>query len=152
MLLRPQIILDKVCAVTGIGEKDILSGNRQFEVVKARVLYWITLRMNGYTTSGIGVLTNRDNTTVAKQTRKYEKAFKNAAESILNELGGTTFKMMVQPQELHRMTKKERSEFCSEITTAPKNPYIPPKRHKIVMKKIPDYQNYCVKTIWRVEK
>lgn len=153
MLITAKDILNKVCDVTGVGERDILSRAKRKNVSLARTLFWITLRMNGYTTEGIALIAHRDHSTVAKMSRERHELQYEQARAILDELGADVFEMMIKPQDFCKLSKSERENFSKLIRANPRNTFIKTerKKRKIIMKKIPDYQNSIIKTVWRVE-
>ena len=153
MLVTALDILKKVADFSHVGEREILGRSRRQSITSARVLYWICLRMNGYNIDSVAVLAGRDHSTVAKLTRDHYDDNKQAAINILKSLGGEVFEMMIKPQDFAKLTQKQKASYCklSNNTVLRVLPLMN-KRREIVMKKIPDYQNYCVKTIWRVEK
>jgi hypothetical protein len=109
--------------------------------------------MNGYNIEAVSMLAGRDHSTVAKLTRDHYERTKTPAINILKSLGGEVFEMMIKPQDFAKLTNKQKASYCklANNTILRVLPLLN-KRREIVMKKIPDYKNYCVKTIWRVEK
>jgi len=153
MLVTALDILKKVSDFSHIGEKEILGRSRRQGIANARVLYWTCLRMNGYNIEAVSMLAGRDHSTVAKLTRDHYERTKTPAINILKSLGGEVFEMMIKPQDFAKLTNKQKASYCklSNNTVLRVLPLVN-ERREIVMKKIPDYKNYCVKTIWRVEK
>jgi len=154
MLITAKDILDKVCDVTGVGEKDIYSRAKLKSISLARTLFWITLRINGYTTEGIATIAKRDHSTVARMTRVRYELQCEQARALLQELGAERFEMMIKPQDFYKLSKEERENFSKLMLDRQDNTFVKVerKKRKIVMKKIPDYKNSIIKTVWRVEK
>lgn len=154
MIVTANDILNKVSYITGIGIKDINSNSRLQAVSNARKLFWICLRMNGYNTEGIALIAKRDHSTIAKLTRDSYEKNKALAEQILVSLGAEIFEMMPKIQEFSKLPRSERGKYCKlsnnmKLLVIPEN--IPErKKRKIVVKKIPDYKNYTIKTVWRI--
>jgi len=153
MLVTAKDILKKVSEVTHIAEKEINGRSRLADISDARKLFWTCLRMNGYTIDGVAMIAHRDHSTVAKLTRDYYAVNKTLACGILNSLGAEVFEMMIKPQDYAKLPNGQKTKYCKLSNNMKLRVYAPlPERKKreIVVKKIPDYKNYCVKTIWRI--
>ena len=153
MLVTAKDILKKVSEVTHISEREINGRSRLEDISNARKLYWVCLRMNGYGVDMVSKIANRDHSTVAKLTRDYYAEAKITAYRILKSLGAEVFEMMIQPQKFLKLNKEEKTKYCKLSNNAKLKVYasIPTiKRPQIILKRVPDYKNYTIKTVWRI--
>ena len=71
--MSKQGIFDKLLAQTeicaGVGRKDILGESRLKNIVAARKIFWVALRMAGFTLTAIGNRVGREHSTVARETK-----------------------------------------------------------------------------------
>lgn len=154
MLVTAKDILNKVCDVTGVSEKDIFSRAKLKKTSLARTLFWIALRMNGYTTEGISIMMNREHSTVARMTRRRYPEQCGLARQILSDLGGDIFEMMLRPQQFNKLTEEEKDNYSKLIGHSfnlCQLPIVERVKKKIVQKRVPDYKNSIIKTVWRIE-
>lgn len=71
--MSKQGIFDKLLAQTeirtGVGRKDILGCSKLKNIVAARKMLWVALRMAGFSTPAIGNRVGREHSTVARGTK-----------------------------------------------------------------------------------
>jgi chromosomal replication initiation ATPase DnaA len=65
-----QRIIDAVCSVTGTAEDDLLSRRRDRITADARMLAYLLMRETGYALADIGLVFDRDHTTVLSGARR----------------------------------------------------------------------------------
>lgn len=71
--MSKQGIFDKLLAQTeirtGVGRKDILGCSKLKNIVAARKIFWVALRMAGFTLTAIDNRVGREHSTVARETK-----------------------------------------------------------------------------------
>lgn len=139
MLGDRERILAKVEEKTGVGKRDMWERKGLKNVRSARKILQMCLRMHGMTTTQIGDWMKKDHSSVAFNTRHYKPEEEDMANEILLELGFEPQKMMTwaESQEYRKKVWKEQKERRKYVQKA-----------CFEKKIVPDYQNYCLKTVW----
>lgn len=129
----------RICDIEGVGINDILSPSRLQNLCRCRVLIWCVLRSMGISIKQFCPYFNRNHSTVAKLTSVAPQAVKDEAVQYVVGFGKKPMKWL---EPFRRGTRVTR--YPLRIIPAPKPPK-PPKPK--VYRKVPDYQNYCVKIV-----
>lgn len=127
--MSKQGIFDKLLAQTeicaGVGRKDILGESRLKNIVAARKIFWVALRMAGFTLTAIGNRVGREHSTVVRETKFAPANLKDKAAACCLLCG-------VQPMTFRGILCGERRQY---------------EFHKQIIRRVPDYKNNCTKWV-----
>lgn len=136
-MTQAEAIIAKIAKDFGLGPKDLWGSSRRREFVKCRVLIWCVLRYLGWSVLQIERRYGRDHATIAKLSKQAGESVKEEACDYIRKFGGEPLTWMVPSQKGKRMIRHK---------IEPKPPVCRPPKPK-VFKKVPDYQNYCIKLV-----
>lgn len=134
-MMQAEVILAKIAKDYGFGRLEIFGASRRREVVDCRVLMWCVLRYMGWSTKQTERYFGRNHSTIAKLTKEASDVIKQKACDYLR-------KYDVEP--LSWLTATRKGEKVVFGVMRPKPPELPKPK---VFKKVPDYQNYCIRLV-----
>lgn len=127
--MSKQGIFDKLLAQTeirtGVGRKDILGCSRLKNIVAVRKIFWVALRMEGFTLTAIGNRVGREHSTVARETRF-------ASDDLKDNAAACCLLCDVVPMTFRGILCGERRQY---------------EFHKQIIRRVPDYKNNCARWI-----
>lgn len=127
--MSKQGIFDELLAqteiCTGVGRKDILGRSKLKNIVVARKMFWVALRMAGFTLTAIGNRVGREHSTVARET-------KFASDDLKDNAAACCLLCDVQPMTFRGILCGERRQY---------------EFHKQIIRRVPDYKNSCTKWV-----
>lgn len=127
--MSKQGIFDKLLAqteiCTGVGRKAILGESRLKNIVAARKIFWVALRMAGFTLTAIGNRVGREHSTVARET-------KFAPANLKDKAAACCLLCDVVPMTFRGILCGERRQY---------------EFHKQIIRRVPDYKNSCTKWV-----
>lgn len=125
--MSKQGIFDKLLTQTeirtGVGRKDILGCSSLKNIVAARKIFWVALRMAGFSLTAIGNRVGREHSTVARET-------KFASDDLKDNAAACCLLCDVVPMTFRGSGERRQYEF-----------------HKQIIRRVPDYKNNCTKWV-----